>query len=127
MTTVVVAAAVIERDGRVLLTRRLEGTHLAGLWEFPGGKCEPGEALDVCLRRELREELAVEVVVGEELLSTVHSYPERTVVIHFFTVRLLSDPTPQIGQEMQWIRRDDLSTLKLPPADDQLVALLQTR
>ena len=127
MTDVVVAAAVIERDGRVLLTRRLEGTHLGGFWEFPGGKCEPGEALDVCLRRELREELAVEVVVGEELLSTAHSYPERTVVIHFFAAQLLGDPTPQIGQEMQWIRRDDLPTLKLPPADDELVALLQTR
>jgi len=126
MTTVVVAAAVIERDGRVLLTRRLEGTHLGGFWEFPGGKCEPGEALDACLRRELREELAAEVVVGEELLSTVHSYPERTVVIHFFAARLLSDPTPQIGQEMQWIGRNDLSTLKLPPADDEVVALLQT-
>jgi mutator protein MutT len=125
MTAIVVTAAVIERDGSVLVTRRLKGTHLEGYWEFPGGKCEPGEPLDSCLRRELHEELAADAVVGRKLLSTSHAYPERTVTIHFFAVTLLGDPTPQIGQEMQWIRREDLATLKLPPADDELVALLQ--
>jgi 8-oxo-dGTP diphosphatase len=81
--------------------------------------------LDACLNRELREELAVDAVIGKALLSTTHTYPERTVVIHFFSVRLLGEPAPQIGQEMQWVRRRDLPTLKLPPADDELVALLQ--
>jgi len=125
MTTTVVAAAVVERDGRILVTRRIKGTHLEGYWEFPGGKCESGETLHACLNRELHEELAVDAIVGDTLLSTTHAYPERTVVIHFFSVTLLSEPTPQIGQEMQWIRREDLATLKLPPADDELVALLQ--
>jgi len=125
MTTTVVAAAVVERDGRILVTRRIKGTHLEGYWEFPGGKCERGETLHACLNRELKEELAVDALVGDTLLSTTHEYPERTVVIHFFSVRLLGEPTPQIGQEMQWIRREDLSTLKLPPADDELVGLLQ--
>lgn len=125
MKTIIVTAAVVERDGHVLVTRRLEGTHLEGYWEFPGGKCEAAETLDSCLRRELREELAVDAVIGEQLLATTHTYPERTVTIHFFAVTLFGEPAPQIGQEMQWIRRSQLRTLKLPPADDELVALLQ--
>ena len=126
MTAIVVTAAVIERDDHVLVTRRLEGTHLEGYWEFPGGKCEPDEPLDACLRRELREELAVDAVVGRKLLSTTHEYPERSVTIHFFLVTVLGQPTPQMGQEMQWVHRARLHALKLPPADDELVALLQT-
>jgi 8-oxo-dGTP diphosphatase len=124
MTTIVVTAAVVERDGRVLVTRRLRGTHLAGYWEFPGGKCDPGEPLPACLVRELREELAVDATVGGELLTTTHEYAERRVELHFFSVTLNGEPTPQLGQEMRWIRREDLGDLKLPPADDELVALL---
>jgi len=125
MTTIVVTAAVIERDDRILVTRRLEGTHLEGYWEFPGGKCESGESLEACLRRELREELAVEAIIGGELLSTIHAYPERKVELHFFSATIAGDPVAQIGQQMQWVRREDLATLALPPADDELVALLQ--
>jgi mutator protein MutT len=125
MTTVVVTAAVIERDGRLLVTRRLEGTHLEGLWEFPGGKCESGESLEACLRRELKEELAVDAIIGGELLSTTHTYPERKVELHFFSAAIAGDPVARIGQQMQWVRREELGTLKLPPADDELVALLQ--
>ena len=124
MTSIVVTAAVIERDGRVLVTRRLQGTHLEGFWEFPGGKCDPGEALDACLLRELREELAVDAVIGDEMLSTSHTYPERRVELHFFSVSLRGEPVPQLGQEMQWVRLEDLSSLTLPPADDELVTLL---
>jgi 8-oxo-dGTP diphosphatase len=124
MTTIVVTAAVIERDGRVLVTRRLQGTHLEGFWEFPGGKCDPGEMLDACLRRELREELAVDAIIGDKILSTSHTYPERRVELHFFSVTLHGDPVPQLGQEMEWIPRGSLSSLNLPPADDELVALL---
>lgn len=117
-------AAVIERDGRLLVTRRLKGTHLEDHWEFPGGKCDPGETLQECLVRELWEELAVDAIVGDEILSTSHDYPERRVELHFFDATLLGDPEPQLGQDMQWIRREDLRSLKLPPADDELVALL---
>ena len=124
MTTIVVTAAVIERDGRLLVTRRLKGTHLEGYWEFPGGKCEPGESLVACLRRELREELAIDARVGEKLLSTTHEYRDRHVELHFFEATCAGDPIPQIQQEMLWVRRQDLPTLKLPPADDELVALL---
>jgi 8-oxo-dGTP diphosphatase len=124
MKTVVVTAAVIERAGRLLVTRRLQGTHLEGYWEFPGGKCDTGESLEACLVRELREELAVEATVGHEILTTSHEYPERRVELHFFNCALAGDPVPQMNQEMQWVPREALASLKLPPADDELVALL---
>jgi mutator protein MutT len=124
MTSIVVTAAIIERAGRLLVTRRLKGTHLEGYWEFPGGKCDAGESLEACLRRELREELAVDAEVGAKLLTTSHEYPERRVELHFFTCELLGDPVPQLKQEMQWVSREALASLKLPPADDELVALL---
>src|SRR5205085_1728945 len=80
---IVVAAAVIERDGRFLMARRLKGTHLEGLWEFPGGKCQPAETIPACLERELREELGVESHIGSEIVVTEHVYAERTVRLHF--------------------------------------------
>ena len=127
MTTIVVAAAVIEREGRLLVTRRLKGTHLEGYWEFPGGKCDAGESLDSCLSRELREELGVDVVVGTRILTTGHDYPDRRVELHFFNCELRGDPIPQMNQEMQWVPREALAALELPPADDELVALLSKR
>ena len=121
---IVVLAAVIERDGRFLMTRRLEGTHLAGKWEFPGGKCEPGEAHDACLVRELDEELGVECEVGEEIFTVEHAYPERTVRLHFHRATLLGEPSPQQGQGMRWVERSELRALELPDADQGLVDLL---
>jgi 8-oxo-dGTP diphosphatase len=124
MTPVVVAAAIIERGGRLLVTKRREGTHLAGLWEFPGGKCHEGESLHVCIARELDEELDVAVVVGDELLATDHAYPDRRVELHFLRCELLGEPAPQLGQQMRWVSRAELSTLQMPPADAELVRLL---
>jgi 8-oxo-dGTP diphosphatase len=124
MPTIVVTAAVIERGGRILVTRRQPGVHLAGQWEFPGGKCDPGEPLDACLARELREELNLEVAIGGELFSTTHEYPDRCVELHFMKCRLLSEPDPQLGQEMRWVSRPELSTLEFPPADTELIRLL---
>jgi len=123
-STIIVAAAVIERDGAFLLTRRLEGTHLAGTWEFPGGKCEPDETPEACLVREIHEELAAGVVVGERLLVTRHAYPERTVELHFFNAELTGEPEPQLGQDMRWVPRADLNALPLPEADGELIHLL---
>jgi 8-oxo-dGTP diphosphatase len=124
MTVIVVAAAVIERDDRFLLTRRQRGVHLEGLWEFPGGKCEPGESHDACLARELREELDVDATVGEELLVTAHAYPDRRVELHFLRCAIVGTPAPQLGQEMRWVRRDELAGLPFPPADTELIRLL---
>jgi 8-oxo-dGTP diphosphatase len=124
VTRIVVCAAVIEHDGRFLITRRQKGVHLEGLWEFPGGKCEPGETLPTCLARELKEELDVAVAVGEEIFATVHAYTERSVELHFLRCTLIGEPTPQLGQPMQWIARTDLNTLPFPPADIELIRLL---
>lgn len=121
---IVVLAAVIERDGHFLMTRRLKGTHLAGKWEFPGGKCDPGEAHEACLARELDEELGVRCEVGEEIFTVEHAYPGRTVRLHFHRATLLGDPSPQLGQEMRWVARGELRSLELPEADQGLVDLL---
>jgi 8-oxo-dGTP diphosphatase len=124
---IAVTAAVIERDDRFLLTRRLAGTHLEGRWEFPGGKCEPGEAHAAALARELLEELDVAIEVGPLILSTTHAYPEKSIALHFYAARLLGTPVPQLGQEMRWVPREDLHRLDLPDADAALIALLQER
>jgi 8-oxo-dGTP diphosphatase len=123
-TPVVVLAAVIERDGRYLLSRRLKGTHLAGLWEFPGGKCEPGETHEACLARELREELGADTRVGPELIVIDHAYPERTVRLHFRRCEILGEPVAMLDQELRWATSAELRTLELPEADRALIELL---
>lgn len=124
MTRIVVAAAVVEQHNRFLVTRRQAGTHLAGYWEFPGGKCEPSESLDACLQRELLEELGVASVVGERLLTESHDYDDRQVELHFFRCELIGPPQPQLGQALAWVTRAELRTLELPPADASLVRIL---
>lgn len=121
---VIVTAAVIERDGHFFMTRRLKGTHLAGMWEFPGGKCGNDESLVASLERELMEELGSRSVIGDEIFTVEHTYPERTVRLHFFATTLLDEPTPLLGQEMRWVSRAELRTLQLPEADRGLVELL---
>ena len=125
--TIVVTAAVIERDGSFLVTRRQSGVHLAGFWEFPGGKCEAGEDHAACLARELREELGVGATVGDELFATMHTYRDRSVELHFLRCKLDGEPTPQMGQQMQWVAAGDLATLEFPPADAELIRLLARR
>jgi mutator protein MutT len=120
----VVTAAVIERDGRLLVTRRQQGVHLEGCWEFPGGKCDPGESLAGCLARELREELDVDARVGEEVFTTTYAYDDRRVELHFLVCELLGEPRPLLGQEMRWVARADLGDLQFPPADAELIAVL---
>lgn len=122
--TLIVLAAVIEHDGRFLVTRRLEDTHLSGYWEFPGGKCEPGESHDACLRREILEELGVEAIVGAEIVATEHAYPERTVRLHFRRCEIDGEPRPLLGQEMRWITRAEMRALQFPDADRELIAVL---
>jgi len=125
-STIIVTAAVIERDGHFFMTRRLKDTHLEGMWEFPGGKCDADESLTDCLERELVEELGTRATIGREIFTVEHSYPERTVRLHFFTTTLLDEPQPLLGQEMRWVSRDELRQLQLPDADRGLVELLTT-
>jgi 8-oxo-dGTP diphosphatase len=127
MRTIVVTAAVIEENDRFLVTRRQRGVHLEGYWEFPGGKCEADEDHAACLARELREELAVEARVGEELLATTHAYADREIEIHFIRCDIAGDPAPQLGQDMRWIARADLAQLAFPPADVDVIRLLTNK
>ena len=124
MTAIIVTAAVVEIDGRYLVTRRQQGVHLEGFWEFPGGKCDRDEALKDGLARELLEELDVPSRIGEELLTATHTYPDRSVELHFFRCELLGEPRPQLGQDIRWATREELSALEFPPADSELIRIL---
>jgi len=123
--TIVVVAAVVEEHDAFLVTRRPDGVHLAGLWEFPGGKIDPAESHADALRREMREELDADVDVLDLVFETTHAYPERTVALYFYRCVLKQRPRPRLGQEMQWIKRSELSTLGFPPADEELIRKLQ--
>ena len=124
MDTIEVVAAVIERAGRVLITRRPPGVHLAGLWEFPGGKAALGETRHEALRREIREELGATVSVGEEIETVDWQYPDKRVCLVFFRCTLADEPRPLEGQEMAWVRPEDLGGYEFPPADAALVSRL---
>jgi 8-oxo-dGTP diphosphatase len=120
----VVTAAVIERDGRLLVARRLEGSHMGGFWEFPGGKCEPGESAEACLAREILEELGAAAAVHEQIYRTTYAYEDRVLDLRFFRCELTTEPRPLLGQEVRWVPRHELQTLEFPPADSELIALL---
>ena len=121
----VVTAAIVERDGRFLVTRRPRGVHLEGLWEFPGGKCEPGESHPDCLRREIEEELGIPIAVNTEIFTVSHTYNDRIVELHFFACDISDEPRPLIGQEIRWVPGDGLLELDFPPADAELIELLR--
>lgn len=118
-TTLVVAAVLVE-DGRVLLTQRKRGTHLAGAWEFPGGKVEPNEDPRHALARELVEEVGIVVTVGEILDVTFHRYPEKSVLLLFFeAARAPGSPAPTAIDvaDVRWARGDELADELFPAAD----------
>ena len=123
--TIIVVAAVVEEGDAFLVTRRPDGVHLAGLWEFPGGKIDPAESHTDALRREMREELGADVDVLDLVFETTHAYPDRTVALYFYRCVLTQRPRPLLGQEMQWIKRSELASLGFPPADEELIKKLQ--
>ena len=120
----VVVAAVIERDDAFLVTRRLAGTHLAGLWECPGGKIASGETHAAALAREIREELEAEVEVGALVYETEFTYSDRSISLHFYRCTIRGNPRPLLGQQMRWVPRGELHALDFPPADADLIRLL---
>jgi len=124
---IVVAAAVIRRGDEYFVTRRHAGVHLEGYWEFPGGKCEPGESYAECLVREIHEELEAPLRVGGEILSVAHDYPDRVIELRFFECELLGEPRAMLGQEMRWVAKQDLGSLTFPPADAELLEVLADR
>ena len=122
----VVAGLIQDEKGRFLVTRRRAGSHLAGFWEFPGGKRESGESLEDALRRELAEELSARFEVGERVETVQWEYPERTIVIHFYRCRLESGTIePREDQAMAWVAPERLSDFDFPPADCDLITRLR--
>lgn len=124
--TVVVAAGVIrDVDDRMLLAQRPVGKHLAGLWEFPGGKCEPGESAHDALARELEEEVGIHITESRPLLSLTHAYPEKTVRLLIREVRAWrGQPHGREGQPLQWVSLDQAASLPMPEADRPMLKML---
>lgn len=122
----VVAAALIDGDGRVLLARRHDDAHQGGLWEFPGGKLEPGEAVEVGLARELDEELGVALGASRPLIRVTHHYPDRSVLLDVHRVDAWrGEPHGREGQPIEWVAIGDLRDYPMPPADVPIVTALQ--
>ena len=121
----VVVAAVIEQQDCFLITKRAACDHLAGCWEFPGGKLESGESLTDALRREMREELDVEIEIGEQIDYVEHAYPNRSVCLHFYRCQLKGKPRPMLNQQIRWVKRRELATLEFPLADKALIVRLK--
>lgn len=122
---IVVTAGVVVRDGKVLVAKRKTGSHLEGLWEFPGGKLEPNESPEECLARELKEELGVGVRIGKVQEVVYHRYPEKNVLLLFFACELVDgEPQPLDVEEMAWVKPSDLPKLDWVPADLSFVEKL---
>lgn len=123
----VVAVALVDSDGRVLLAQRPAGKNLAGLWEFPGGKLQPGETPEAALVRELREELGIDV--RESCLAPLtfasHAYQDFHLLMPLYACRRwVGTPRPIEGQQLAWVRPTRLSDYPMPPADRPLIAML---
>ncbi len=126
MTVIEVAAGLIHRDGRYLIARRKAGVHLAGYWEFPGGKREAGETLEECLQRELREELNVRVDIPVPYRIVRHEYPEKVVELHFFRCVIESGEAEALDcAELRWVLPEEFSLFEFPPADGVILEALQ--
>jgi mutator protein MutT len=122
-----VSAALIFHNGKLLITQRHAKSHLGGLWEFPGGKREAGETFEQCLVREIREELGVEISVGELFGEVSHAYPEKSVRLKFFICKLLSgEPQPLDCAAVKWIDLSELSAHEFPAADARLLEKLKS-
>ncbi len=124
----VVAAALVDADGRVLLARRPKGRHMEGMWEFPGGKVNPGEVPEIALIRELKEELGIDIAESclAPLTFASHSYEEFQLLMPLFVCRIWRGTiTPMEGQEIRWVMPMRMGELSMPPADEPLVAMLR--
>lgn len=120
-----VSAALIFHQGRLLITRRRDDSHLGGLWEFPGGKREPNETFEQCLIREIREELGMEIAVGDLFEEISHAYKEKTVRLKFFVCRWIGGEPKALGcASFEWISKDELTQYEFPAADARLLKRL---
>ena len=126
MKVIEVAAGLVYREGRYLIARRKPGVHLGGFWEFPGGKREPGETLEECLRRELFEELGIRIDVPTPFQVIRHEYTEKTVELHFFHCKIKTGQATALDcAEIRWVSPHELGNFEFPPADRPIIEALQ--
>jgi mutator protein MutT len=126
MKVIEVAAGLVHREGRYLIARRGPGVHLAGFWEFPGGKREPDETLEACLRRELSEELGIQIDVPIPFQVVRHEYAEKIVELHFFHCRIEAGQASAIDcAEIRWVWPHELGDFEFPPADRPIIEALR--
>jgi mutator protein MutT len=122
----VIGAAVIWRDGKILIDRRKPGGAMGGLWEFPGGKVEPGETISDCILREIREELGITIAVGEPLITIEHGYPTFTVVLHVHHCQHVEgEPQTIECDEIRYVTVDELHQYEFPAANIEIINALK--
>jgi len=125
--TIAIAMILHPTDGTVLISKRRADTHLANLWEFPGGKCHPGETPEACVIRETAEETGLAVTVLEAWPPLTYTYPERTVTLHPFLCRAQSGAARPLGSNaIGWVLPTDLGEYQFPEANTPLLARLST-
>lgn len=122
-----IGVAVIWSDrGQILIARRPINTTLGGLWEFPGGKIEPGETVTDCIQREIREELGIEVIVGNKLIEIAHTYSNFQVTLYVYHCQhLQGEPQPLESDEVRWVTVDELNLYAFPEANQQIIDALK--
>lgn len=118
-------AVIWNPSGQILIDRRKIGGTMGGLWEFPGGKIEPGETVEQCIVREIREELAIEITVGEHLISIDHTYPtfDLTLIVHHCQ-HISGVPQPIESDEILWVNISDLDNYEFPTANQAIIQAL---
>ncbi|MBW4626801.1 MAG: 8-oxo-dGTP diphosphatase MutT [Brasilonema octagenarum HA4186-MV1] len=124
----IIGVAVIWNDlGEILIDRRRSEGLMGGLWEFPGGKVEAGESIEECIKREISEELAIEIEVGEHLITIDHTYTHLRVTLIVHHCRYVSGvPQPIECEEIRWVSLDELESYTFPEANSQIIAVLQS-
>ncbi len=119
-------AVIWNKQGQILIDRRLEGGLLGGLWEFPGGKLEAGESYEDCIRREIQEELGIEIEVGDRLITVNHAYSHFRITLNVYHCRYLGgEPQPIECQEIRWVTLEEIDQFPFPKANSQIIAALR--
>ena len=121
-------AVITNRQGKVLIDRRKDEGEMAGLWEFPGGKIEPGETIEECIEREIKEELNIEIIVGDRLTTITYAYTTFNITLYVHECQHVGgEPQPLECQEIHWVKPADMNQYEFPQANTQIVNLLQQR
>ena len=121
-------AIITDRAGQILIDRRKAGGEMGGLWEFPGGKIEPGESIAECIEREIKEELDLAISVGDRLTTITHDYETFKVTLYVHYCKYLSgEPTPIECEEIRWVKPSQMNQYQFPQANAQIINLLQSR